>query len=162
MKTVGLMRSLWLPGADGRSGATDSGPASPSTERPCEAPTRLELSKHRMAKVLQTCPGLGPIRVARLLPIVITPHRFRTRPLEQHPMLRSRNSGLDPRGAGLVGRVSWHDSDRLDGTVLARTAAVRTSFATSRRAWASRPSTRFRTRVLDWRPSREARRSSQP
>ena len=32
-----------------------------------------------MAKVLQTCPGLGPIRVARLLPIVITPHRFRTR-----------------------------------------------------------------------------------
>ena len=38
-----------------------------------------EVSKHRMARLLQTCPGLGPIRVARLLPIVVTPHRFRTR-----------------------------------------------------------------------------------
>ena len=37
-----------------------------------------EVSKHRMARLLQTCPGLGPIRVARLLPIVVTPHRFRT------------------------------------------------------------------------------------
>ena len=48
-------------------------------ERKIEAELLEELSKHRMAKVLQTCPGLGPIRVARLLPIVITPHRFRTR-----------------------------------------------------------------------------------
>jgi transposase len=48
-------------------------------ERTIEAELLLELSKHRMAKILQTCPGLGPIRVARLLPIVITPHRFRTR-----------------------------------------------------------------------------------
>jgi transposase len=38
-----------------------------------------ELSQHRIARVLQTCPGLGPIRVGRLLPIVVTPHRFRTR-----------------------------------------------------------------------------------
>jgi transposase len=38
-----------------------------------------ELSQHRIARMLQTCPGLGPIRVARLLPIVVTPHRFRTR-----------------------------------------------------------------------------------
>ena len=38
-----------------------------------------EVSKHRIARLLQTCPGLGPIRVARLLPIVVTPHRFRTR-----------------------------------------------------------------------------------
>ncbi len=44
-----------------------------------EAELLQELSKQRMAKILQTCPGLGPIRVARLLPIVITPHRFRTR-----------------------------------------------------------------------------------
>ena len=38
-----------------------------------------ESRKHRIAKVLATAPGLGPIRVARLLPIVVTPHRFRTR-----------------------------------------------------------------------------------
>jgi len=38
-----------------------------------------ESRKHWIAKVLATAPGLGPIRVARLLPIVVTPHRFRTR-----------------------------------------------------------------------------------
>jgi len=38
-----------------------------------------EARKHRISKVLATAPGLGPIRVARLLPIVVTPHRFRTR-----------------------------------------------------------------------------------
>jgi len=32
-----------------------------------------------MTGILQTAPGLGPIRVARLLPIVVTPHRFRTK-----------------------------------------------------------------------------------
>jgi hypothetical protein len=34
---------------------------------------------HRIAGVLSTCPGLGPIRTTRLLSIVVTPHRFRTR-----------------------------------------------------------------------------------
>jgi transposase len=48
-------------------------------ERTIEAELLKELSKHPIATTLQTCPGLGPIRVARLLPIVITPHRFRTR-----------------------------------------------------------------------------------
>jgi len=38
-----------------------------------------EAGKHRISKVLATAPGLGPIRVAQLLPIVVTPHRFRTR-----------------------------------------------------------------------------------
>jgi hypothetical protein len=38
-----------------------------------------ESRKHSIARVLETTPGLGPIRVARLLPIVVTPHRFRTR-----------------------------------------------------------------------------------
>jgi len=32
-----------------------------------------------IAKVLATCPGLGAIRVAQLLPIVVSPHRFRTK-----------------------------------------------------------------------------------
>ncbi len=38
-----------------------------------------ESRKHPIARVLETTPGLGPIRVARLLSIVVTPHRFRTR-----------------------------------------------------------------------------------
>ena len=33
--------------------------------------------------------------------------------------------GHAPRGAGLVGRVSWHDSDRLDGTVRAPESALK-------------------------------------
>ena len=37
-----------------------------------------ELGQHPISRVLRTCPGLGPIRTARLLSIVITPHRFRT------------------------------------------------------------------------------------
>lgn len=38
-----------------------------------------ESHKHPIARLLETTPGLGPIRIARLLPIVVTPHRFRTR-----------------------------------------------------------------------------------
>ena len=38
-----------------------------------------ESRKHPIAPLLETTPGLGPIRVARLLPIVVTPYRFRTR-----------------------------------------------------------------------------------
>jgi len=44
-----------------------------------EAALLKELGKHSIARVLQTAPGLGPIRVARLLSIVVTPHRFRTK-----------------------------------------------------------------------------------
>ncbi len=38
-----------------------------------------EAHKHSIARILETAPGLGPIRVARLLPIVVTPYRFRTK-----------------------------------------------------------------------------------
>ena len=38
-----------------------------------------EAHRHPIARVLETAPGMGPIRVGRLLPIVVTPHRFRTR-----------------------------------------------------------------------------------
>lgn len=37
-----------------------------------------ELDRYPISRVLQTCPGLGPIRTARLLAIVVTPHRFRS------------------------------------------------------------------------------------
>jgi transposase len=44
-----------------------------------EIDLKQESRKHRITRVLETCPGLGPIRVARLLPVVVTPHRFRTK-----------------------------------------------------------------------------------
>jgi hypothetical protein len=33
--------------------------------------------RHRISRILETCPGMGPIRVAQLISTVITPHRFR-------------------------------------------------------------------------------------
>ena len=38
-----------------------------------------EARRHTIAKVLQSCPGMGPIRVAQMIPIMMTPHRFRTK-----------------------------------------------------------------------------------
>lgn len=35
-----------------------------------------EARKHKITRILMTCPGMGPIGVAQLLPIVVTPHRF--------------------------------------------------------------------------------------
>jgi transposase len=46
-----------------------------------EAETAMlqESHRHPIARILETAPGLGPVRVAQLLPIVVTPHRFRTK-----------------------------------------------------------------------------------
>jgi transposase len=38
-----------------------------------------ESRRHRIARILETAPGFGPVRVAQMLPIVVTPHRFRTK-----------------------------------------------------------------------------------
>ena len=38
-----------------------------------------EAHHHPMSRVLESCPGLGPIRVAQLMPIVVSPARFRTK-----------------------------------------------------------------------------------
>ena len=38
-----------------------------------------EAKKHPIVRVLETAPGFGPIHAARLVPIVVTPHRFRTK-----------------------------------------------------------------------------------
>jgi len=38
-----------------------------------------ESRKHAIVRILETAPGFGPIRAARLVPIVVTPHRFRTK-----------------------------------------------------------------------------------
>ncbi|MBU1701925.1 MAG: transposase, partial [Candidatus Eisenbacteria bacterium] len=37
-----------------------------------------ESHRHKISKILETAPGLGAIRVAQMIPVVITPHRFRT------------------------------------------------------------------------------------
>jgi transposase len=39
----------------------------------------LEAERYPIARTLQTLPGFGPIRVAQMLPIVVTPHRFRSK-----------------------------------------------------------------------------------
>lgn len=38
-----------------------------------------ESHRHRISRVLETAPGLGPVRVAQIIPIVVTPYRFRTK-----------------------------------------------------------------------------------
>jgi transposase len=38
-----------------------------------------EAKKHPIVRILETAPGFGAIRAARLVPIVVTPHRFRTK-----------------------------------------------------------------------------------
>lgn len=37
-----------------------------------------ESHRHPIARVLETAPGIGPIRAAELLAVVVTPHRFRS------------------------------------------------------------------------------------
>ena len=44
-----------------------------------EADLLREAKKHPIVRILETAPGFGPIRAARLVPIVVTPHRFRTK-----------------------------------------------------------------------------------
>jgi len=48
-------------------------------KKQAEADLVREAKKHPIVKTLETAPGFGPIRAARLVPIVITPHRFRTK-----------------------------------------------------------------------------------
>lgn len=38
-----------------------------------------EAKQHREWHLLKTCPGLGPVRTAELLPVVVTPYRFQSR-----------------------------------------------------------------------------------
>ena len=48
-------------------------------KKQAEADLLREAKKHAIARILETAPGFGPIRAARLVPVVVTPHRFRTR-----------------------------------------------------------------------------------
>lgn len=44
-----------------------------------EAQMLQEARRHKIAKTLQTAPGLGPVRTALMIATVITPHRFRSK-----------------------------------------------------------------------------------
>jgi transposase len=48
-------------------------------KKQAEADLLREAKKHAIVRTLETAPGFGPIRAARLVPVVITPHRFRTK-----------------------------------------------------------------------------------
>jgi transposase len=50
-----------------------------SIRRQAEKELVGEAHRHAMSRVLESCPGLGPIRVAQLMPIVVSPGRFRTK-----------------------------------------------------------------------------------
>ena len=47
--------------------------------RKAEKDLVTEARRHPIYRVLRTCPGLGPIRAAHMMPIVVTPGRFRTK-----------------------------------------------------------------------------------
>jgi len=48
-------------------------------KKQAEADLLREAKQHPIVRILETAPGFGPIRAARLVPIVVTPHRFRTK-----------------------------------------------------------------------------------
>jgi len=48
-------------------------------KKQAEADLVREAKKHPIVRILETAPGFGPIRAARLAPMVVTPHRFRTK-----------------------------------------------------------------------------------
>jgi hypothetical protein len=47
--------------------------------RQAEKDVVAEARRHPISRLLETSPGLGPIRVAQLMPIVVSPGRFRTK-----------------------------------------------------------------------------------
>lgn len=38
-----------------------------------------ESHRHKISRILETLPGFGPVRVAQMIPVVVTPFRFRTK-----------------------------------------------------------------------------------
>jgi transposase len=48
-------------------------------KKQAEASLVREAKKYPIMKILESAPGFGPIRAARIIPIVVTPHRFRTK-----------------------------------------------------------------------------------
>jgi transposase len=84
-------------------------------KKQAEADLLGEAKKHPIVRVLETAPGFGPIRAARLVPILVTPHRFRTK--------RQFWSGC---GLGIVTRSSSDWVQAADGSwIKARVSQTR-------------------------------------
>jgi transposase len=99
LKSLYRSRGIWVPGgsvysARHRGEWQERLPASVQTratrlyeqfdflaeqKKQAERDLAGEARKHPIVRILETAPGLGPIRSARLVPIVVTPHRFRTK-----------------------------------------------------------------------------------
>jgi transposase len=47
-------------------------------KRDAEKQLIAESHRHPISEILEMCPGFGPIRTALAVPVVVTPHRFRT------------------------------------------------------------------------------------
>jgi len=50
-----------------------------SVHAEAEREVLAEAKKHRAVSLLQTAPGIGPIRAAQIVAVVVSPHRFRTK-----------------------------------------------------------------------------------
>jgi hypothetical protein len=83
-------------------------------KRGAEKQLIAESHHHPITKILETCPGFGPIRTALSVPVVVTPHRFRT----------SRQF-WSYSGLGIVMRSSSDWVMRDEGWVRAKTAKTR-------------------------------------
>jgi hypothetical protein len=71
-----------------------------------------ESHRHSITRKLETCPGLGPIRVAQLVSIVVTPDRFRTRAQFWSYCGRGHRDALLVRlGEGAHGRLAAQEGD---------------------------------------------------
>lgn len=80
-------------------------------KKDCERRMVRESRRHPIARILETAPGLGPVRVAQLLPTAITPERFRTK--RQFwaycgfaVVVRSSSDWLQQDGRWIRGRVN--------------------------------------------------------
>lgn len=77
-------REEWLPKLPGTARASAMTlyaqyDAVEEVRRRAEKELVQEAHRHPISRVLESCPGLGPIRVSQLIPIVVSPMRFRTK-----------------------------------------------------------------------------------
>lgn len=79
-----------------------------------EAALLKESHRHRISKILETAPGIGPIRTALVIATVVTPHRF-----------RSKRQFWSYCGFGIVTRSSADWVQSQEGWIKARTTQTR-------------------------------------
>jgi predicted nucleic acid-binding protein len=77
-RAAGALDGLLLP-CEGAGYAAEVARSLAEASEVIEADLLRESRKHKIVRILETAPGIGPIRAARLVPVVVTPHRFRTK-----------------------------------------------------------------------------------